>query len=85
MAEESKGLITTETVAKLAALFERYHDALDPDAPSAREAEVDFNREAEKLHTLAKEKGFEVPLSKFKAHLRINVDCTSVRIRIRIS
>jgi hypothetical protein len=68
--EPAEGLISLETVERVAAIFERYHDAFNPESSDAKEAEVEFNREAERLHSLAQEGGFDVSLFNFKAHLR---------------
>ncbi len=43
-------MISVEQIARLAALFDRYNNALDPLSEDCRKAKLDFERLADSLH-----------------------------------
>ena len=59
-------MISVEQIARVAALFDRYNNALDPFSEDCREAHQDFDQLVEALHTTH---GPEIKLLDFRFEL----------------
>ncbi|MGK0186758.1 MAG: hypothetical protein ACI9R3_002541 [Verrucomicrobiales bacterium] len=60
-------IVSLQKLKELAVLFDHSVNALDPESPQAKEAEVHFDRKIEELHTGVPP---QIPLATFRARVR---------------
>ena len=70
---DARRAVSRAELSRLAALLDRFENALDPEATEAKEAEAQFTHLVDALYTSVVRPNYpEVKFAAFRAHVRLN-------------